>query len=75
MSSTMSSTSYTDQISKPFFKTDSMPKANEHLFFEALSNAQFLKIILDQIQELIERQVRFMFRQNLSKSTLGYLIL
>jgi len=48
----MPSTSYTDQISKPFFKTDSIPKANEDFFFEAFSNAHFLKIILDQIQEL-----------------------
>jgi len=51
-STTLSSTSYTDQISKPFFKTDSIPKANEDSFSEAFSNAQFLKIILDQIQEL-----------------------
>jgi len=46
------STSYTDQISKPFFKTDSIPKANGDSFSEAFSNAQFFKIISDQIQEL-----------------------
>jgi len=49
---TTPSTSYTDQISKPFFKIDSIPKANEDSFSEAFSNAHFLKIISDQIQEL-----------------------
>ena len=51
-STTSPSTSYTDQISKSFFKTDSIPKVNEESFSEAFSNAHFLKIISDQIQEL-----------------------
>jgi len=49
---TTPSTSYRDQISKPFFKIDSILKANEDFFSEAFSKAHFLKIISNQIQEL-----------------------
>jgi len=62
MPSTMPSTSYTDQISKLFFKTDSIPKANKDSFSEAFSNAQFLKIISNQIQELTTLKDKFVSR-------------
>ena len=45
---------YADNISRPFLKTDSIPKKNEESFLEASSNvnSHFLKIISYQLQNL-----------------------
>jgi len=46
------STSHVDNISEPFFKTDSIPKENEKSFIKVSSDSHFLKIISDQIKKL-----------------------
>ena len=46
------STSHADNISKPFFKIDSIPNENEESFIKASSNSHFLKIISYQIKQL-----------------------